>query len=544
MKLLRTDRIAARSTVVGAVCLATLLLLSAPAFADDGGMRFEIGPQIGVAGFALNSGLGNAQYRYDVPSPAFAFGLRASARIKRQFAIDLWGRYSAGSFRKSEDFENPGNEDNFAFYKPGGDVNVMGLRLLARYNFEGNETVVPFLTLGGGVDTVSSDKSYEANGQTYKAIDSDDMDTALQAGVGANIKLTHSVRLRIDANYFLGEAGVDRPGQEKGSATHNYEILAGVIWVLGGPPGDSDNDGLADDKDKCPDQAEDKDGFKDTDGCPDPDNDGDGVPDTEDKCRNQAEDKDGFKDYDGCPEPDNDNDGVLDAKDRCPNKPEDRDGFYDKDGCPDLDNDKDGIPDAEDKCPNKAEDLDHFKDTDGCPEYDNDRDGVKDKQDKCPRKPETRNGYQDEDGCPDSFPEEVKAFTSKPVEGFVFGRKHEFKAKKSKKAVQAVLKVLNAHPKMNFEMHCHADVKPAKKSKRKRRRKKKKKRAALSPQDISVDRCEALHEHFVSKGVKASRLKIKARGNSQQLVPTEGLKRRKLKKALRQNNRIEFKLSK
>ncbi|MHA4915471.1 hypothetical protein, partial [Enterococcus faecium] len=72
---------------------------------------------------------------------------------------------------------------------------------------------------------------------------------------------------------------------------------------------DRDHDGIPDAEDKCPDEPEDKDGFKDDDGYPHPDNDGDGIPDAQDKCPNEAEDFDGFKDDDGYPHPDNDGDG-------------------------------------------------------------------------------------------------------------------------------------------------------------------------------------------------------------------------------------------
>ncbi len=95
---------------------------------------------------------------------------------------------------------------------------------------------------------------------------------------------------------------------------------------------DRDFDGILDDVDTCPDQAEDKDGFQDADGCPDPDNDGDGVLDAADKCPDQLEDKDGFQDADGCPDPDNDGDGVLDAADKCPNTP--KGVAVDATGCP------------------------------------------------------------------------------------------------------------------------------------------------------------------------------------------------------------------
>jgi outer membrane protein OmpA-like peptidoglycan-associated protein len=84
------------------------------------------------------------------------------------------------------------------------------------------------------------------------------------------------------------------------------------------------------------------------------DSDGDGVPDRLDRCPAEAEDRDGFEDGDGCPEIDNDGDRITDARDLCPNLPEDFDGFQDEDGCPDPDNDRDGLPDRVDRCPDRA----------------------------------------------------------------------------------------------------------------------------------------------------------------------------------------------
>jgi hypothetical protein len=177
--------------------------------------------------------------------------------------------------------------------------------------------------------------------------------------------------------------------------------LAGLMYTA--ESRDRDGDGIPDNQDQCPTEAEDKDGFEDQDGCPDPDNDGDGIRDSDDKCPNQPEDMDGFQDTDGCPDPDNDNDGVDDAHDQCPDKPETKNGYKDDDGCPDEpDRDGDGVPDSKDKCPDQPEDTDGFQDTDGCPDPDNDNDGIKDEDDECVDEPETKNGYQDEDGCPDT----------------------------------------------------------------------------------------------------------------------------------------------
>ncbi|HEY0477880.1 MAG TPA: OmpA family protein, partial [Kofleriaceae bacterium] len=84
-----------------------------------------------------------------------------------------------------------------------------------------------------------------------------------------------------------------------------FRVFTGFTWTpddVTQRPKDSDNDGVPDSVDQCPNEPEDKDGFQDEDGCPDPDNDGDGVPDAIDKCPNEPETKNGYQDDDGCPD--------------------------------------------------------------------------------------------------------------------------------------------------------------------------------------------------------------------------------------------------
>lgn len=100
-------------------------------------------------------------------------------------------------------------------------------------------------------------------------------------------------------------------------------------------PRDRDGDGILDPDDACPDFPEDRDGYRDEDGCPDPDNDQDRIPDDLDRCPDEPEDRDRWQDRDGCPDPDNDGDRILDEADECPNDPEVYNGFEDEDGCPD-----------------------------------------------------------------------------------------------------------------------------------------------------------------------------------------------------------------
>jgi outer membrane protein OmpA-like peptidoglycan-associated protein len=191
-------------------------------------------------------------------------------------------------------------------------------------------------------------------------------------------------------------------GTRLATGVGNPEFQGGltVAYTMDYDP-DADRDTIMGSLDRCPDEAEDFDGFEDSDGCPERDNDKDGVDDLLDKCEGQLEDFDGFEDSDGCPELDNDKDGFNDDADKCPIAPEDKDGFEDNDGCPEEDNDQDGVIDGLDKCPKDKEDLDGFEDKDGCPEEDNDQDGVLDGADKCADQLETLNGVDDGDGCAD-----------------------------------------------------------------------------------------------------------------------------------------------
>jgi outer membrane protein OmpA-like peptidoglycan-associated protein len=98
------------------------------------------------------------------------------------------------------------------------------------------------------------------------------------------------------------------------------------------------------------------------------DNDRDGLLDSLDRCPNDAEDRDGYLDEDGCPDLDDDKDGIPDAVDKCPREPENRNGIEDNDGCPEMDTDGDGIPDSRDKCPTEDEIINFYQDEDGCPD--------------------------------------------------------------------------------------------------------------------------------------------------------------------------------
>ena len=73
-------------------------------------------------------------------------------------------------------------------------------------------------------------------------------------------------------------------------------MFRGFVGVLySHAPTDQDADGIPDDRDECPTDPEDLEGFEDEDGCPDPDNDADTIPDELDKCPLKAESRQRFR---------------------------------------------------------------------------------------------------------------------------------------------------------------------------------------------------------------------------------------------------------
>ena len=191
--------------------------------------------------------------------------------------------------------------------------------------------LLPFIVAGGGALQV-----VDNSGSTHDTQIAKDTDGVLYVGVGLKYLVDNGWGLRLDGRLLFP------PSSKDSGVTEDFEAMLSVYKEFGRAKvekkpvdNDPDKDGIVGAADKCPNEAEDKDGFQDEDGCPDLDNDGDGIPDTADKCPNEAEDKDGFQDADGCPDLDNDNDGVPDAADKCPNDPETKNGYQDEDGCPD-----------------------------------------------------------------------------------------------------------------------------------------------------------------------------------------------------------------
>ncbi len=245
------------------------------------------------------------------------------------------------------------------------------------------------------------------------------------------------------------------------------------------------------------------------------DRDQDGRLDNDDRCPDAAEDNDGFEDNDGCPDPDNDRDGVLDGNDACPMDPEDKDNFEDDDGCPDPDNDRDGVLDSNDACPADPEDKDNFEDGDGCPDPDNDRDNVPDYLDNCPNEP----GDVSFQGCKAVQKVKLTGDKIEIVEKVYFDTGKTTIQSRSFALLDNVAKVLNEHPEFtHIRVEGHTDDVGANDTNKK----------------LSQGRADSVRNYLIGKAVIAERLEAVGYGEERPLVPNKSSKNRAI------NRRVEF----
>jgi hypothetical protein len=270
----------------------------------------------------------------------------------------------------------------------------------------------------------------------------------------------------IDVTLITGDVTSDDPEHDALTGSD----VADITLVNLDDERDTDEDGILDDVDNCPETANstqldtDEDGIgdvcdpdKDGDGTlneddafpldpeEDTDTDGDGIGDNADTdddgdgqldvdeiaCGSDPLDAEDLSlDTDGdsipdCVDTDDDNDGVLDTEDNCVLTKNADQSDADADGVGDVcddDDDNDGVADADDLCPNTPEGESVNEDGCSLSQLDSDGDGVADADDLCPNTPEGES--VNEDGCSlsqldsdgDGTPDSEDAFPLDPDE--------------------------------------------------------------------------------------------------------------------------------
>ncbi len=268
------------------ITLASLLLSAAQA----GDSLFEVGVH-GNRNFTDNQS--PLKDNFD------SYGLRANYRVLENILVGLEYNYA-----------------NDAKCKNGGATDLQSYFLNAQYEFEGGDRYTPYALAGIGYQDIDDEipNRFESG-------------MLGQIGAGWKFHLLEALDLFVEGKYI----------RDFENDLNNFALTAGLAIPFGATatpkaepkkPADSDNDGVTDDKDMCPNTPA---GVKvDASGCP-LDDDHDGVPNYKDECPNTPS---GVEvDSRGCEvQKDSDGDGVVDALDKCPDTP--AGVAVDKHGCP------------------------------------------------------------------------------------------------------------------------------------------------------------------------------------------------------------------
>ncbi|WP_196885661.1 OmpA family protein [Aureivirga sp. CE67] len=323
---------------------------------------------------------------------------------------------------------------------------------------------------------------YLGLGLGYVSVE-DDATSSINGTAGFNIWFAEKFGLYVQTMYKRSMKAED--------VARHFQHSAGLVYRFGAK--DTDNDGIVDKKDKCPEVF----GLEEFDGCPD--TDGDGVKDSEDACPEIA----GEKELGGCP--DADKDGIADQNDACPNAK----GTVKNGGCPDTDGD--GVVDKDDACPNKKGE----KGNNGCPWVDTDGDGVLDKDDAYPNDPTmwTKEQFLRKERLKNAI-----AKIQENAKAIKFGvGSARFTPRKSKQ-LDEIVALMKENKDANFLIQGNTDNTGSEEINQK----------------LSVRRAEGVKKYLVKAGIEASRIEVKGLGESNPIDSNDTWKGRA------KNRRVDF----
>ncbi|MBM4131868.1 hypothetical protein FJ250_12720, partial [bacterium] len=244
-------------------------------------------------GLGLESGVMKLQEGAWDYAAADQFGrLRLSRGLSRHWTVGaawLVGHTRAGVDRR-------GAEAGWSFHSEPPYRTLISQPLLElEHRLTPGAVVSPVLSAGVGltswrvIESASDGVGWFPDGEAISGFDADGDPVELSGsnptfsfGLGIDVTMTGSLHLGLGVRHQVLH-GNDRDNvglSERWGPEHvdANTALTGAWAALTWWPGssDSDGDGVPDDRDRCPDQPEDRDGFNDLDGCPDLDNDGDG----------------------------------------------------------------------------------------------------------------------------------------------------------------------------------------------------------------------------------------------------------------------------
>ena len=464
------------------------------------GLGFHVGT------IEYNGDLGNDFYKFNDPN--LVLGISLSKYMSASW--DIEGLLAGGTLAYSPDRKINRFQGN-----------IIDFNLYAKFKFNNGKIlkedaiIAPYLFFGIG------DAYYKSSYVSYVKLvpKGYGLDFNFPFGAGVQVRLSENAHLKLQSTFHYSVTDT-YDGTREAKTNFNDGFLyntVGIIFSLGKK--DTDKDGIADNKDKCP-QTPSK-VLVDVNGCA-LDKDGDGIADYIDKCPEQK----GTSSADGCA--DADLDSIRDDQDACVNAF----GPVKFRGCPDSDGD--GVPDVYDKCPNLAGtiELKGCSDRDGdgimdnedvCPDEsgsqaflgckDSDGDGIVDKNDKCPSIP----GLPVNIGCPE-IKEETKKVFEQALRGIQFETGKDIIKKLSYGILNNIVQVMKENPAYKLTIAGHTDNQGD----------------DAKNMALSQSRANSVKAYLIENGIDAMRLTAIGFGESQ-AVETNDTKEGRAK-----NRRVEF----
>ena len=360
-------------------------------------------------------------------------------------------------------------------------TDVINAGAMINFGLAIGNSVIPYIGVGGSYvefnpknpDGIRLDFNYQ--GRYDKKVFS------LVVEGGAKIKLSDRFSLNTSISFYPTSTDYL---DDVSAAQSNDSYITGLVGISYAFLGnfDSDDDGINNDLDQCPDTPP---GVNvDEFGCP-LDSDKDGIPDYLDNCPDTPVEV--AVDEFGCPL-DLDKDGIPDYLDKCPNTP--LGSMVDKFGCPDSD--KDGVSDYLDKCPNTP--IGVKVDSIGCP-IDSDKDGVPDYMDKCSNTP--ANTKVDSTGCPETNKETFYQFILRGDDTFTNNSSATIK-EGAMLLLNEIAFYIQNQPGTIWRIEGHMDS-----------------QGVISViKKLSYDRAKSVSDYLISKGVNVNQLSIYGLGDS------------------------------
>lgn len=362
------------------------------------------------------------------------------------------------------------------------DLDYTAIDAILKYNISEGD-IYPYLFAGYGLSS-------------FKAADADSEGLFPSSGAGRTYLGGAGVSFFISDNWIINASTSYRSSSEKGSYNHLQHVV-GFSYVFGAQ--DTDQDGVSDKKDVCPEIP----GLKEFEGCPD--TDGDGIPDNKDACPEEA----GSAELNGCP--DSDGDGVADKDDACP----DAAGSAEMNGCPDSDGD--GLADNVDKCPQEAGEASN----NGCPEDDRDGDGVADKDDACPDEA----GEAANNGCPE-VPEKLISFIQGEKSTLLFVVNSAVISDESNAKLKELTDLLSTYSNVNVIIEGHASSDGS----------------MNYNQKLSEKRANSVKDALVGMGVDASRLETVGYGETKPTADNKTAAGRSANRRVKFERKVQLKV--